>query len=87
MILLSLSSTKGYMMTKYKETPFYSKVRLSINTYDLAKLLNITTKSVTTAIGRKQINLSSDDPWTNFWNLVSYLEKRGLRPNSNKEKI
>lgn len=54
--------------------------RIVIKTIDIANYCNTSENYINLAIYRNTIELNSSSVWDRFWSLVTYLEKKGLRP-------
>ena len=56
-----------------------------VTTQDIADYIHIPVSSVRSSITRGTLEIRTKNMWDNFWNLVEFLETKGLRPERNKD--
>ena len=61
---------------------FNRPARIKITTQDIADYVGTTANYIRVAISLGILSFTKNDSWNNFWMLVRYLEKRGLRPTN-----
>ena len=59
---------------------------IKVTPKDLANLTSLEYSGVCKIV-REKLWHSNQDPWRNFWALVEFLEKRGLRPEREEKEL
>ena len=57
-----------------------SRAPIIIRTSDIAQYCHLTDSAIRNRIIRDSLRIRTENIWDNFWNLVSFLESKGLRP-------